>query len=364
MRYVRRAAMVTGIVDIGTEPVYDLHVEGAHHFVANGVVVHNCNLASVALPAFVAADSKTYDYEGLYRTTKIVARNLDRVIDATYYPTEAARRSNMRHRPLGIGVQGLADVFQMLDVPFDSESAADLNRRIFETMYYAAIETSAELAAELGPYETFEGSPASQGLLQYDLWKQSPTKTLWNWDALKARVKTHGLRNSLSIALMPTASTSQILGNTECIEPITSNIYTRRTMAGEFVVVNRHLMKKLLDLGLWNRATRDAIVAADGSVQGLQGLSDRDKEVFKTAWEIKQKALIDLAADRGPFVCQSQSLNLFVTEPTFKKLSSMHFYAFKKGLKTGMYYLRTQAASRPVAVALESETAECVMCSA
>ena len=351
VRSIRYAFVVEAVTEVGVLPVFDLTVPVARHFVANGVVTHNCNLASVALPMFVDADSKTYDYDALYRTTKIVARNLDRVIDKTYYPTEPARRSNFRHRPIGIGVQGLADVFQMLDMPFDSREALDIDRRIFETLYYAAVETSAELAGELGPYATYEGSPASLGLLQYDLWKESPI-TDWDWNALKALIQKQGLRNSLSIALMPTASTSQVLGNTECIEPITSNVYARRTMAGEFVVINRHLIKKLLDLGLWNNATRDAIVAAGGSVQGVEGLSERDKAVFKTAWELRQKSLIDLSASRGPFVCQSQSLNLFVTEPTFKKLSSMHFYAFRRGLKTGMYYLRTQSASTPVQVTL------------
>lgn len=378
VRSIRYAFVVEAVTDIGVLPVFDLTVPVARHFVANGVVTHNCNLASVALPMFVDVDSKTYDYKALYRTTKIIARNLDRVIDKTYYPTEPARRSNFRHRPIGIGVQGLADVFQMLDMPFDSREALDLDRRIFETLYYAAVETSAELAGELGPYATYEGSPASQGLLQYDLWKESPI-TEWDWNALKALIQKQGLRNSLSIALMPTASTSQVLGNTECIEPITSNVYARRTMAGEFVVINRHLIKKLLDLGLWNNATRDAIVAAGGSVQGVEGLSERDKAVFKTAWELRQKSLIDLSASRGPFVCQSQSLNLFVTEPTFKKLSSMHFYAFRKGLKTGMYYLRTQSASKPVQVTLAKpaplaakpaaaarceEDEGCLMCSA
>lgn len=356
VRSIRYAFVVEAVTEVGVLPVFDLTVPVARHFVANGVVTHNCNLASVALPMFVDVDSKTYDYKALYRTTKIIARNLDRVIDKTYYPTEPARRSNFRHRPIGIGVQGLADVFQMLDMPFDSREALDLDRRIFETLYYAAVETSAELAGELGPYATYEGSPASQGLLQYDLWKESPI-TEWDWNALKALIQKQGLRNSLSIALMPTASTSQVLGNTECIEPITSNVYARRTMAGEFVVINRHLIKKLLDLGLWNNATRDAIVAAGGSVQGVEGLSERDKAVFKTAWELRQKSLIDLSASRGPFVCQSQSLNLFVTEPTFKKLSSMHFYAFRKGLKTGMYYLRTQSASKPVQVTLAKPSA-------
>jgi ribonucleotide reductase alpha subunit len=380
MRPIRFPTLVSGIVQVGFEEVYDLSVAATHHFVANNVVTHNCNLASMALPAFVAGAGE-YDFQALYKTTKIIARNLDRVIDVTYYPTQEARVSNFRHRPIGIGVQGLSDVFQMNMMPFESQEARTLNRRIFETMYYAALETSAELAETLGTYETYQGSPASEGLLQYDLWDDHDdphggptTKDLWDWDALKAKVARHGLRNSLSIALMPTASTSQILGNTECIEPITSNMYMRRTMAGEFVVVNRHLVGALVKLGLWTDSVRRALIANNGSVQKIEGIPDHVKEVFKTAWEIKQKALIDLSADRGPFVCQSQSLNLFVTEPTFKKLSSMHFYAFKAGLKTGMYYLRTQSASMPVAVSLpaanpraaaaEEDPAECLMCSA
>jgi ribonucleotide reductase alpha subunit len=323
-----------------------------------------CNLASIALPMFVKGGE--YDYDALAKVTRIAARNLDKVIDVTYYPTPEARRSNMRHRPIGIGVQGLADVFQLMRLPHESEEAAKVNRLIFETMYYAAIDASIELAASLGPYETYQGSPASQGLLQYDLWESAPvSKDMWDWDGLKQRLARHGLRNSLSIAIMPTASTSQILGNTECIEPYTSNIYLRRTMAGEFVVVNRHLVKDLMALGKWNEAMKERLISSDGSIQSVPDLPDSIKDLYKTAWEIKQKTLIDLSADRGPFVCQSQSLNLFVTDATYKKLSSMHFYAWKAGLKTGQYYLRTQAASRPVPVGLSCsmDNPECLMCS-
>lgn len=319
-----------------------------------------CNLASISLPRFVTADG-TFDYDRLYEVTKVVARSLDKVIDETFYPIESARRSNIRHRPIGIGVQGLADTFIMMRLPFDSEQAAVVNRRVFETLYFAAIEASMELAKEKGPYSTFDGSPASQGLLQFDLWGQRPLFDKWDWSTLKSQVQAHGLRNSLSIALMPTASTSQILGNCECIEPYTSNIYVRKTMAGEFVVVNKHLVQDLVRAGMWNKAVKDRIIYHGGSIQEIQEIPQHIKDLYRTAYELKQKTLIDLAAQRGPFVCQSQSLNLFVGQPTFKKLSSMHFYAWKSGLKTGVYYLRTQPASKPVQVTLDPTT--CLSCS-
>ena len=315
-----------------------------------------CNLASLSLPAFATPDG--FDFVGLLRSAKIVTRNLDRVIDRTFYPVEEARRSNLRHRPVGIGVQGLADVFQVLGMPFDSPEAAALNREIFETVYFGAAEASVERARELGAYATFRGSPASEGKLQPDLWGVTPS-TPYAWDRLRADVQAHGMRNSLLLAPMPTASTAQLLGNTEACEPATSNLYSRRTMAGEFAVMNKNLVAELLGRGLWTPELKNRIVGADGSVQGVEGVPEDVQRVYKTAWELSMKTLIDLAADRAPFVCQSQSMNLFVAEPTFRKLSSMHFYAWKRGLKTGCYYLRTQAASRAVQVTLDP----CVACS-
>ena len=318
-----------------------------------------CNLASIALPRFVRTEAAeaglaapealaaAFDFEALRQVTRFVARSLDRVISATAYPLPQAEASNLRHRPVGIGVQGLADVFAMLRLPFDSPTAAALNRDIFETMYFGALEASCELAAELGAYQTFEGSPASRGLLQFDLWGVAPTGR-WDWEALRARIRQHGLRNSLLMAPMPTASTAQILGNNECFEPMTSNLYARRTLAGEFFVLNQHLQRELQALGLWSRETRDEIMAAGGSVQGLHQLPSALREVYKTAWELKQRTLIDLAADRGAYIDQSQSLNLFLTEPTFAQVSSMHFHAWRRGLKTGMYYLRTQPAAEAI----------------
>jgi ribonucleoside-diphosphate reductase alpha subunit len=291
----------------------------------------------------------------------MITKNLNRVIDRNFYPTEAARRSNMRHRPIGIGVQGLADVFIMCRMPFDSEASRELNAHIFETMYHASLEASCELAEVDGAYETFEGSPASQGILQFDMWEREPMLSgRYDWGAMRTRVKK-GLRNSLLLAPMPTASTSQILGNNECFEPYTTNIYLRRTLAGEFVVVNKHLVKDLQSLGLWSKEMKDLMIKAGGSIQNITDIPQDIKDLYKTVWEISQKVIIDMAADRGVFVDQSQSMNLFVENPTLSKLSSMHMYAWKSGLKTGMYYLRSKAKARPIQFSLE---AECTACSA
>jgi ribonucleoside-diphosphate reductase alpha chain len=313
-----------------------------------------CNLASIALPHFMKDGE--FDHQRLFEITKVVTRNLNKIIDRNYYPIEEARRSNMRHRPIGIGVQGLADAFIMLRLPFDSEEARRLNREIFETIYFAAVMASMEAAKADGPYETFPGSPMSKGIFQFDMWNVKPSDR-WDWDALRAEVMTHGLRNSLLIAPMPTASTSQILGNNECFEPYTSNIYTRRTLSGEFIVVNKHLLKDLVKLGIWNNALKQKIIAANGSIQNIAEIPQNIKDLYKTVWEIKQKVIIDMAADRGAFIDQSQSLNLFMENPTVSRITSMHFYAWEKGLKTGMYYLRTKAASDAVKFTIEKEHA-------
>ncbi len=305
-----------------------------------------CNLASLGLPSFVK--NGEFDFTKLREVTTVAVRNLNRVIDINYYPTPETERSNMRHRPIGLGVQGLADVFAMLRLPWDSEAASDLNQRIFEHMYYAAVAESCRIAAfEDGPYETFEGSPASNGKLQPDLWGVTPlteTDGSLPWQNLRDHVAARGMRNSLLLAPMPTASTSQILGYNECFEPFTSNLYSRRTLAGEFIVVNKYLLKDLVDRGIWTEELKTKIIACNGSVQGLAEIPADLQELYRTAWELKQRVLIDLAAARGAFICQSQSLNLFVADPTLAKLTSMHFYAWKKGLKTGCYYLRTKAA--------------------
>lgn len=313
-----------------------------------------CNLASLSLPRFVDKDSKTFDFAKLHEITRVVTRNLNKIIDINYYPIEEARNSNMRHRPIGIGVQGLADVFLLMRMAFDSPEAAQLNKDIFETIYHAAISESNKLAKEEGPYTTFQGSPASQGVFQFDMWNVAPSDR-YNWTALKNEVKNTGLRNSLLLAPMPTASTSQILGNNECFEPYTSNLYTRRTLSGEFIVVNKHLLNDLIQLGLWDEEMKQILMASNGSVQNIQGLPQEIKEMYKTAYELSQKAIIDMAADRGAFICQSQSLNLFMESPNNKKLSSMHFYAWSKGLKTGMYYLRSKAAVDPIKFTLSDK---------
>jgi len=304
-----------------------------------------CNLASVALPKFVK--DGVFDHDKLFKVTYQITKNLNRIIDNNYYPVKEARNSNMRHRPIGIGVQGLADAFILMRFPFDSEEAKKLNIEIFETLYYASLTASKDLAIAEGPYETYKGSPVSQGILQFDMWGVTPTDR-WEWDVLKEEIMKHGVRNSLLLAPMPTASTAQILGNNECFEPYTSNIYSRRVLSGEFVVVNKHLMRDLVKLGIWNPDLKNQIIANNGSVQNINIIPDNLKELYKTAWEISQKAIIDLAADRGAFICQSQSLNLFLENPNMGKISSMHFYGWKKGLKTGMYYLRTKAATSAI----------------
>ena len=311
-----------------------------------------CNLASLALPRFVI--NGKFDHQKLYEVSYQVTKNLNAVIDNNYYPVEEAKNSNMKHRPIGLGVQGLADVFIMLRLPFESELAKILNKNIFETIYFAAMTASKDLAMEHGAYQTYEGSPVSKGIFQFDMWNEKPTDR-WDWDGLKAEVKKYGVRNSLLLAPMPTASTSQIFGNNECFEPYTSNIYTRRVLSGEFIIVNKHLLKDLVNLGLWNNAMKNKIIAANGSIQQIEEIPAEIKELYKTVWEIKQRNLIDMAADRGAYICQSQSLNLFVDSPTTSKLTSMHFYAWKKGLKTGMYYLRSQAATQAVQFTVEKQ---------
>ncbi len=300
-----------------------------------------CNLASISLPRFVI-DGK-FDHQRLFEITYVVTKNLNKIIDVNYYPVPEARNSNMRHRPIGIGVQGLADAFILMRMSFESEEARMLNREIFETIYYAAMTASKDLAKLNGHYESFPGSPLSKGIFQFDMWKVTPSAR-WEWDVLREEVIKHGARNSLLLAPMPTASTSQILGNNECFEAYTSNIYTRRVLSGEFVVVNKHLLLDLVNMGIWNNDLKNKIMASNGSVQTIDEIPDNIKELYKTVWEIKQRAIIDMAADRGAFICQSQSLNVFIPNANFAKLSSMHFYAWKKGLKTGMYYLRTKAA--------------------
>ncbi|UEG49245.1 ribonucleoside-diphosphate reductase subunit alpha [Ferruginibacter lapsinanis] len=301
-----------------------------------------CNLASLSLPRFV--EGKTFNFEKLLEITQIVTKNLNKVIDNNYYPIPETKLSNFRHRPIGLGVQGLADVFMLLGLPFESDMAKMLNKNIFETIYYGALVASNNVAKEFGAYETFKGSPLSQGILQFDMWNVQPSDR-YDWDSLRKSIMEHGVRNSLLLAPMPTASTSQILGNNECFEPYTSNIYNRRVLSGEFAVVNKHLLKDLMNLGLWNDHMKQRIIAANGSVQNIEEIPADMKEIYKTVWEIKQRNIIDMAADRGAFICQSQSLNLFVADANFAKLSSMHFYTWKKGLKTGMYYLRTKAAA-------------------
>lgn len=311
-----------------------------------------CNLASIALPRFVTDGQ--FDFEKLYEITYQATKNLNRIIDNNYYPVEEARNSNLRHRPIGLGVQGLADAFILMRLPFESDLAKVLNRNIFETIYFAAMSASKDLAKVDGAYESFEGSPLSKGLFQFDLWDVKPSGR-YDWESLREEVKKYGVRNSLLVAPMPTASTSQVLGNNECFEPYTSNIYTRRVLSGEFIIVNKHLLKDLVSLGLWNNAMKDRIITANGSVQHIEEIPVEIRELYKTVWEIKQRNLIDMAADRGAFICQSQSLNLFVDSPNTAKLTSMHFYAWKKGLKTGMYYLRTQAATKAVQFTVEKQ---------
>jgi ribonucleoside-diphosphate reductase alpha chain len=315
-----------------------------------------CNLASLALPKYVT-EQGTFDHDKLFEVTYQATINLNRIIDGNYYPVPEAKNSNLRHRPIGLGVQGLADAFIMLGFPFESEEARALNREIFETIYYASMTASKDLAIAEGPYETYAGSPVSQGIFQFDMWGVTPTNR-WEWDLLKQEVKKHGVRNSLLLAPMPTASTAQILGNNECFEPYTSNIYTRRVLSGEFIVVNKHLLKDLVKENLWTNEMRQKLMASNGSVQNINEIPQRIKDLYKTAWEISQKAIIEQAADRGAYICQSQSLNIFMENANFGKLTSMHFYGWKKGLKTGMYYLRTKAATDAIKFTVNKDMVE------
>jgi len=326
--------------NLGTIKSSNLCTEIIEYTASDEVAV--CNLASIALPRFVI--NGEFDHQKLYDVTRSATKNLNRVIEENYYPVPESRKSNMRHRPIGLGVQGLADTFILLQMAFESDEARKLNQEIFETIYFAAMTESKEQAKQFGAYETYPGSPVSKGIFQYDMWDVMPSSR-WNWTELKAEVKKYGIRNSLLLAPMPTASTSQILGNNECFEPFTSNIYTRRTLSGEFVVVNKYLLKDLVKRKLWNDNLKNKIIAGNGSVQNIEEIPEDLKELYKTVWEIKQKAVIDMAADRGAYICQSQSLNLFIENANFGKLTSMHFYAWKKGLKTGMYYLRTKSAA-------------------
>jgi ribonucleoside-diphosphate reductase alpha chain len=337
--------------NLGTIKSSNLCTEIIEYTSDNEVAV--CNLASLALPRYVI--NGEFDHNKLYEVTYQATLNLNKIIDNNYYPVEEARYSNLRHRPIGLGVQGLADAFILLRLPFESEAAKQLNKEIFETIYFAAMTASKDLAIQDGAYETFKGSPLSQGKFQFDLWNEKPASNRWDWENLRLDVMNHGVRNSLLVAPMPTASTSQILGNNECFEPYTSNIYTRRVLSGEFVIVNKHLLRDLVNLGLWNNSIKDKIITANGSIQNIAEIPADIKELYKTVWEIKMRNIIDMAADRGAYICQSQSLNLFINSPNASKLTSMHFYAWKKGLKTGMYYLRTQAASQAVKFTVENQ---------
>jgi ribonucleoside-diphosphate reductase subunit M1 len=327
--------------NLGTISCSNLCTEIIEYTAPDEVAV--CNLASIALPKFVDVKNKRFDLDTLHKIVKVATKNLNKVIDRNYYPVPEAEKSNKRHRPIGLGIQGLADVFVLLRYPFDSPEARQLNKDIFETLYHAALEASCETAKQDGPYETYEGSPVSKGILQYDMWNVKPSDR-WNWGQLKENIKKYGVRNSLLVAPMPTASTSQILGNNECFEPYTSNIYQRRVMSGEFQVVNHHLLHDLTQMGLWNELMKNQIIAASGSIQGIAGLDDDFKKLYRTIWEIPQKALLEMAADRAPFIDQSQSLNVFMSDPSASKITSMHFFAWKQGLKTGMYYLRSRPA--------------------
>ena len=337
--------------NLGTIKSSNLCTEIMEYTDANEVAV--CNLASLALPRYI--QNGVFDHNKLYEVTYQAAINLNKIIDNNYYPVEEARYSNLRHRPIGLGVQGLADTFIQLRMPFESEEAKKLNIEIFETIYFAAMTASKDLAIKDGAYETFKGSPLSKGQFQFDLWNIKPESGRWDWENLRLDVMNHGVRNSLLVAPMPTASTSQILGNNECFEPYTSNIYTRRVLSGEFIVVNKYLLRDLVNRGLWDTEMKDKIITANGSIQDIDEIPADVKELYKTVWEIKMRSIIDMAADRGAYVCQSQSLNLFINAPNASKLTSMHFYAWKKGLKTGMYYLRTQAASQAVKFTVENQ---------
>jgi len=336
--------------NLGTIKSSNLCTEILEYTDENEVAV--CNLASIALPRFIQ-DGK-FDHQKLFEVTYQITLNLNKIIDHNYYPVPEAERSNLRHRPIGIGIQGLADAFILLRFPFESEEAQALNREVFETIYYASMTASKDLAKLNGAYESYAGSPVSKGVFQYDMWDVTPTNR-WEWDILKEEVAKYGVRNSLLLAPMPTASTSQVLGNNECFEPYTSNIYLRRVLSGEFPIVNKHLLRDLVDLGIWSENLKNKIIAANGSIQGIVEIPDNIKELYKTVWEIRQRTIIDMAADRGAYICQSQSLNIFMESPNMAKLTSMHFYAWKKGLKTGMYYLRTKAAADAIKFTVQTQ---------
>lgn len=356
MLYKDHANSKSNQKNLGTIKSSNLCTEIMEYTAPDEVAV--CNLASIALTKFVeeGADGfSRFDHQKLYEITKVVTRNLNKIIDLNYYPVPEAERSNKRHRPIGIGIQGLADALCLLRMPFDSDEARQLNKDVFETIYFGAMEASMELAKVDKPYETWEGSPISQGIFQFDMWGVKPESNRWDWESLRKSVVKYGVRNSLLLAPMPTASTSQILGNNECFEPFTSNIYVRRVLSGEFVVVNKYLLKDLVKLNLWNEDMKNKLVQANGSIQPIPGIPQNIKDLYKTSWEIKQRSLLDMSADRGAYICQSQSLNIFMEEPNFAKLTSMHFYAWKKGLKTGMYYLRTRAAADPVQFTVQKQ---------
>lgn len=354
MLYKDHANQKSNQKNLGTIKSSNLCTEIMEYTSADEVAV--CNLASIALPKFIF--NGKFDHNKLKEVTMQITRNLNRIIDVNYYPVPEAERSNMRHRPIGIGVQGLADTFIKLRMPFESEEAQRLNEDIHETIYYGAMEASLELAKKDGPYQTWKGSPISEGIFQFDMWGVTPKSNRWDWETMRSEVIKHGIRNSLLIAPMPTASTSQILGNNECFEPYTSNIYTRRVLSGEFIVVNKHLLKDLVDLGLWNDKMKNKLIAANGSIQNIQEIPQNIKDLYKTVWEISQKTIMDMSAARGAYICQSQSLNIHIQDPNFGKLTSMHFYAWKKGLKTGMYYLRTKAATDAIKFTVEKQAAE------
>jgi len=337
--------------NLGTIKSSNLCTEILEYTSADEIAV--CNLASLALPRYVRDGQ--FDHQKLYEVTYQATLNLNRIIDNNYYPVKEAEYSNLRHRPIGLGVQGLADAFILMRMPFESPEAKQLNKEIFETIYFAAMTASKDLAITDGAYETFKGSPLSKGQFQFDLWGVKPESGRWDWENLRLDVMNHGVRNSLLVAPMPTASTSQILGNNECFEPYTSNIYTRRVLSGEFIIVNKHLLRDLVNLGLWDNTMKDKIISANGSIQDIAEIPQDLKNLYKTVWEIKMRDIIDMAADRGAYICQSQSLNLFINSPNASKLTSMHFYAWKKGLETGMYYLRTQAASQAVKFTVENQ---------
>ena len=331
--------------NLGTIKCSNLCTEIVEYSAPDEVAV--CNLASIAVNAFVDKEKRTYDFEQLKRVAKVATKNLNKIIEVNFYPVEEARNSNMRHRPIGIGIQGLADAYILMRLPFESEEACLLNKQIFETIYYGALEASCELAQVDGPYSTYQGSPVSQGKLQYDMWGVTPTD-LHDWSALKAKIAKHGIRNSLLLAPMPTASTAQILGNNESVEAYTSNIYSRRVLSGEFQVVNQHLLRDLTELDIWSEELKNEIISNNGSVQNISVIPKDIKALYKTVWEISQKTVLKQAADRGAFIDQSQSLNVHIADPNFGKMSSMHFYGWKLGLKTGMYYLRTKPAAQAI----------------